>query len=597
MDREDLRNTGDMPEESHSSQVQSIVDGEPRNMHEEDTGNVHEEDAEEDPEEDPEEDGGDMPEEDGGDMLGEDGGDMPGEDADDVPGEDADDVAGEDDGNMPEVDAGDVAEVDTITNSVLKEGAGNISKLDYSNMPEEDVNHTPDEPHPPEIKAYETNEAGNMLDDDGNMHGDLISQVPQVPVSESGSGGVEVKKWPGWPGENVFRMLVPAQKVGGIIGRKGELIKKITEETKARIKILDGPPGSMERAVMVSAKEEPETSIPPALEGLLRVHKRLVDGDSDSTDASGAGGTVITRLLTADTQAGSVIGKQGSTIKSIQDASGCTIRVLGAEHLPACALKDDSIIEIQGDPPGVHKAVELIASHLRKFLVDRSIVGVFENLMQMPKAQANHNAPPQQSWGAPQGFPTSGFDAPGPGFRSNPQPPRQFDNYYPPPEVFPSEKQPHQGVPFYGRDTSLGGHQLNAQSQQSGVTKVTHQMQIPLSYADSVIGTSGANISYIRRTSGAAIAIQETRGVPGEMTVEISGYASQIQTAQQLIQNFIAEAASSGQNPAGGSISQGYNTYPGHGAVYASPPPDAAGHAAYAPSGDYGSVYGNSYGY
>lgn len=61
-------------------------------------------------------------------------------------------------------------------------------------------------------------------------------------------------------------------------------------------------------------------------------------------------------------------------------------------------------------------------------------------------------------------------------------------------------------------------------------------MQIPLSYADAVIGTSGSNISYIRRTSGATIAIQETRGVPGEMTVEINGTASQVQTAQQLIQ-------------------------------------------------------------
>lgn len=68
-------------------------------------------------------------------------------------------------------------------------------------------------------------------------------------------------------------------------------------------------------------------------------------------------------------------------------------------------------------------------------------------------------------------------------------------------------------------------------------------MQIPLSFADAVIGASGANISYIRRASGASITIQETRGVPGEMTVEISGTASQIQAAQQLVQVFDFEAA------------------------------------------------------
>lgn len=76
--------------------------------------------------------------------------------------------------------------------------------------------------------------------------------VPQEKVKEEDSGAEVVdKKWPGWPGESVFRMLVPAQKVGGIIGRKGEFIKKIVEETRARIKILDGPPGTAERAVSI----------------------------------------------------------------------------------------------------------------------------------------------------------------------------------------------------------------------------------------------------------------------------------------------------------------------------------------------------------
>ena len=82
---------------------------------------------------------------------------------------------------------------------------------------------------------------------------------------------------------------------------------------------------------MVSAKEEPDRQIPPAVEGLLRVHKQIANVDRDPADStSAAGRPVITRLLVADTQAGSLIGKQGSTIKSIQDASGCTIRVLGA---------------------------------------------------------------------------------------------------------------------------------------------------------------------------------------------------------------------------------------------------------------------------
>lgn len=83
---------------------------------------------------------------------------------------------------------------------------------------------------------------------------------------------------------------------------------------------------------MVSAKEEPDAPLPPAIDGLLRVHKRIVDGlEGDSAQAAVApGGKVSTKLLVPATQAGSLIGKQGATVKSIQETSSCIVRVLGA---------------------------------------------------------------------------------------------------------------------------------------------------------------------------------------------------------------------------------------------------------------------------
>lgn len=62
----------------------------------------------------------------------------------------------------------------------------------------------------------------------------------------------EAAKWPGWPGHCVFRLIVPVLKVGSIIGRKGDLIKKMCEETRARIRVLDGPSGSPDRIVSLS---------------------------------------------------------------------------------------------------------------------------------------------------------------------------------------------------------------------------------------------------------------------------------------------------------------------------------------------------------
>ncbi|KAG4976737.1 hypothetical protein JHK86_036211 [Glycine max] len=61
--------------------------------------------------------------------------------------------------------------------------------------------------------------------------------------------------------------------------------------------------------------------------------------------------------------------------------------------------------------------------------------------------------------------------------------------------------------------------------------------------------------------------------------------------------NFMAEAASAAQDHMGGSINQGYNSYPTNAPVYASPPSSAAGHAGHVPSADYGPVYGTNYGY
>ncbi|CAK7341013.1 unnamed protein product [Dovyalis caffra] len=442
-------------------------------------------------------------------------------------------------------------------------------------------------------------------DVDHPVNHDMDHAIDQVPENfealkqghdeDTVSGGAE-KRWPGWPGESVFRMLVPAQKVGSIIGRKGEFIKKIVEETRARIKILDGPPGTTERAVMVSAKEEPDSSLPPAMDGLLRVHKRIIDGlEGDSSHAApSSGAKVSTRLLVPASQAGSLIGKQGGTVKSIQEASACIVRVLGAEDLPVFALQDDRVVEVLGEAAGVHKAVELIASHLRKFLVDRSIIPLFEMHMQMANPPMEQ-MPPHQSWGPPQPLPPNPVG--GPGYGPNSQympPPRQLDNYYPADMPPPMEKQPHQGISAYGREVPMGGHaSSNAQAAPSMITQITQQMQIPLSYADAVIGTAGASISYIRRASGATVTIQETRGVPGAMTVEISGTASQVQTAQQLIQNFMAEAGAPTQPQAGGAADQGYNPY-SHSSVYASPPsnPEHTGH-----TGSYGSMYGANYGY
>ncbi|KQJ85976.1 flowering locus K homology domain [Brachypodium distachyon] len=477
---------------------------------------------------------------------------------------------------------------------------------------------SPDE----ELKEPKTEECGNPNDGlQVNMKienmGHELKEDQAIPSHEAPAdvdGGeaeaeqlanveTEDKKWPGWPGESVFRVLVPVQKVGAVIGRKGEFIKKMCEESRARIKILDGPPGVPERAVMISAKDEPDALVSPAVDGLLRVHKRITDGLDSETDQPqrGAGPVGPTRLLVPASQAGSLIGKQGATIKSIQDASKCALRIL--ENVPPVALNDDRVVEIQGEPLDVHKAVELIASHLRKFLVDRSVLPLFEAQMKVHNVPREQPMPAPQPWGPPpQWSHPPNIPPPGPGYGGNPHfmPPRPQDNYYPPPDVHPVEKQPQYGISSYGRDAPPSGAPPVSGNQHlpPGSSQITQTLQVPLSYADAVIGAAGASISYIRKHSGATISIQE--GVPGEMNLEMTGSASQVQTAQQLIKNFMAEASPQAPPPGPAPPSQpvdNYNSYPPYGGPSYGSPPGGAGPGPHN-GGSYGGAhYPPNYGY
>jgi len=84
------------------------------------------------------------------------------------------------------------------------------------------------------------------------------------------------------------------------------------------------------------------------------------------------------------------------------------------------------------------------------------------------------------------------------------------------------------------------------------------------------------------RASGATITIQETRGVPSEITVEIKGTNTQVQTTQHLIQNFMAR----GHKKITHNVDAGYGSYVRN-SNYFYPSSTVSSH----PIGGYGSSY------
>ncbi|XP_009798648.1 RNA-binding KH domain-containing protein PEPPER [Nicotiana tabacum] len=379
------------------------------------------------------------------------------------------------------------------------------------------------------VKSEDTAETGS--DNNNNNNGDATAAAPAV-----------VLKWPGWPGDNVFRLVVPVLKVGSIIGRKGELVKKMCEETRARIRVLEGPLGNADRIVLISGREDPDAQASPAMDAALRVFKRvagLSDGDPGAVAAGAAFCSL--RLLVASSQAIHLIGKQGSTIKSIQERSGASLRVLSEDDVPPYATSDERIVEIHGEGLKVLDALEAVLGQLRKFLVDHSVIPVFEktcnaNISQDRPAESwadksqSSNLPPSVPAPTSQALTVSDYSLS-----------MNRDTYLLDREATPDFKLRPSTLSLYGQDPGLGGLRTSVAGRTGPiVTQMTKVMQVPLSYAEDIIGIGGANIAYIRRTSGAILTVQESRGLPEEITIEIKGTSSEVQTAEQLIQEFIS---------------------------------------------------------
>ncbi|KAF5804828.1 putative K domain-containing protein [Helianthus annuus] len=373
------------------------------------------------------------------------------------------------------------------------------------------------------------------------------------PATAEGTVSPE-KKWPGWPGDCVFRLIVPVLKVGSIIGRKGDIIKKMCEDTKARIRVLDATVGTPDRIVLISGKEEPELPFSPAMDAVIRVFKRVNGFPENEGESLASIPFCSIRLLVPSTQAISLIGKQGSSIKAIQESTGCSVRVLSGDEVSAVsANSDERIVDMQGEAIKVLKALEAVVGHLRKFLVDHSILPLFEqsnNAAVAAAAAATQEHQVETSWAdKPMMRSTSGLQSQlGLGGVGDFSLPMRRETLFADREPQRESLLTSHGLSLYGRDPGLPPPAtLSPALARTGgpiVTQIAQTMQIPLVYAEDIIGVGGTNIAYIRRTSGAILTVQESRGLPDEITVEIKGTASQVQTAQQLIQECVNKESS-----------------------------------------------------
>jgi len=127
----------------------------------------------------------------------------------------------------------------------------------------------------------------------------------------------------------ILRTIVTGPEAGCIIGRGGEIVNSIRDESGAKIKIegssqqeriitVDGPTDSIFKAYTLICK---------TLEGREKREGR--DRSRDSRDAEG----LTLNLLVPASQCGAIIGKEGCKIKEIRENTGAAIHV-STEPLP-----------------------------------------------------------------------------------------------------------------------------------------------------------------------------------------------------------------------------------------------------------------------
>ncbi|CAH2311100.1 far upstream element-binding 1 isoform X2 [Pelobates cultripes] len=145
---------------------------------------------------------------------------------------------------------------------------------------------------------------------------------------------------------------VPDGMVGFIIGRGGEQISRIQQESGCKIQIAPDSGGMPDRSCML-------TGTPDSVQGAKRLLEQIVEkGRPTPGFHHGDGpGNAVQEIMIPASKAGLVIGKGGETIKQLQERAG--VKMVMIQDGPQ-NTGSDKPLRITGDPYKVQQAKEMV---------------------------------------------------------------------------------------------------------------------------------------------------------------------------------------------------------------------------------------------
>ncbi|WWD00513.1 hypothetical protein V866_007430 [Kwoniella sp. B9012] len=289
------------------------------------------------------------------------------------------------------------------------------------------------------------------------------SSVPAAPVKSEAP-----------PQQISMRSLIVTQDASIIIGRGGAHVNEIREKSSARVTVSESIPGNPERILNVSG------ALDAVAKAFGLIVRRINDEPFDVASVPGSRAVTI-KFIIPNSRMGSVIGKGGSKIKEIQEASGARLNASEA-MLPGST---ERVLSVSGVADAVHIAVYYIGTILLEYQ-ERNPGASTSSYRQV----GARNGPPGGGGGGGA--------------------PPQFNN-----------KDPNAPPP--------PGMQ-------------TQQIFIPNSLVGAIIGKGGSKINEIRGQSQCQIRVTDpgtaapgTVANPEERLVTITGYPHNINTAVSLL--------------------------------------------------------------
>uniref|UniRef100_A0A7N6FEM9 K Homology domain-containing protein n=1 Tax=Anabas testudineus TaxID=64144 RepID=A0A7N6FEM9_ANATE len=154
---------------------------------------------------------------------------------------------------------------------------------------------------------------------------------------------------------------VPDSMVGLIIGRGGEQINKIQQESACKVQIAQDSGGLPDRSVSLTGSDESIQKAKRLLDEIVS-RGRGTPPSSYQESTNGQNGTIHEMMIPAG-KAGLVIGKGGETIKQLQERAGVKmILIQDASQGPNV----DKPLRIIGEPYKVQQAQEMVHEILRE---------------------------------------------------------------------------------------------------------------------------------------------------------------------------------------------------------------------------------------